>query len=307
MEPKASRSRFAAAHADARVSAILVTYHTGEALELSLRSLFAEPLVDEVVIVDNGNPKDVATALRALQADRRDVHLIQGQGNVGFARGCNIGAEASRAAHLLFINPDAVIQRGAVERMVAAGADRTGPWIVGGRLVDEKGREQRGARRELLTPWRAFVGLVGLGALEKLTPLFRDVHRERDPLPDHAVEMPVVSGALMLMPRHGFEALGGFDEGYFLHVEDIDICRRVGDAGGAVVFEPGAQALHFGSTSKASWIKVEGHKARGLARYFVKFSRSPLERMMVTVFSPFLGFALMVRGLMRAVLGRKRG
>jgi GT2 family glycosyltransferase len=307
MEPKATRSRSATAVVTPRVSAVVVTYHTGEALELCLRSLFAEPGLDEIVIVDNGNPKDVALALRALQADRRDVRLIQGQGNVGFSRGCNVGAEAARGEYLLFINPDAVIRRGAVDRMVVTGGACPGPWIIGGRLVDEKGREQRGARRELLTPWRAFVGLTGLGVLERIAPIFRDVHRERDPLPEGAVEMPVVSGALMLMRRADFEAIGGFDEGYFLHVEDIDICRRVGEAGGVVIFEPGAEALHFGSTSKASWIKVEGHKARGLARYFSKFSRSPLERVGVALFAPFIGLALMGRGLMRALLGAKRG
>jgi hypothetical protein len=286
----------------ARVSAIVVTYFTGDSLELCLRSLFAEPWIDEVVLVDNGNPADVSSSLRALRADRRDVTLIQGQGNVGFARACNMGAEAATGRYLLFVNPDAVLQRGAAERLVAAGRKARSPWIVGGRLVDKRGREQRGARRELLTPWTAIVGVLGLGGLEKLSPIFRDVHRERDPKPDAAVPMPVVSGALMLTPKADFQSVGGFDEGYFLHVEDIDICRRVGEAGGAVLFEPTAEALHFGATSKTSWIKVESHKARGLARYFTKFARSPGERFVVSLLTPFIGMLLVARGVVKSVL-----
>lgn len=301
MEPKASRSRSPATDVDGRVSAIVVTYHTGEPLELCLRSLFAEPWIDEVVLVDNGNPPDVASALRALRADRRDVTLIQGQGNVGFARACNLGADVANGRYLMFCNPDAVLQRGAAERLVAAGRKARSPWIVGGRLVDKRGREQRGARRELLTPWTAIVGLLGLGGLEKLSPLFRDVHRERDPKPDSVVPMPVVSGALMLTPRADFQSIGGFDEGYFLHVEDIDICRRVGEAGGAVLFEPTAEALHFGATSRTSWIKVESHKARGLARYFTKFAKSPGERLTVALLSPFIGMMLVARGVVRSL------
>jgi hypothetical protein len=308
MEPKAQRSRTADAAAALRVSAIVVTYNTGDCLELCLRSLFSEPWVDEIILVDNGNPAPVSSSLRALQADRRDVTLVQGHGNVGFARGCNLGAELASGAHLLFINPDAVLQRGSAERMVEAGRRARRPWIVGGRLVDKRGREQRGARRELLTPWTALVGMLGLGGLEKIMPVFRDVHRERDPKPDTVVPIPVVSGALMMMPRADFAAIGGFDEGYFLHVEDIDICRRVGEAGGAVLFEPGAEALHFGGTSSpsaASVLKVEEHKARGLVYYFDKFARSPGEKAMVKVLAPGVRALLMVRGLFRAVLRRR--
>lgn len=304
MEPKAQRSRTADAAASPRVSAIVVTYHTGDCLELCLRSLFSEPWVDEVILVDNGNPAPVSSSLRALQADRRDVTLIQGQGNVGFARACNLGAEVARGSHLLFVNPDAVLQRGAAERLVEASRRARHPCIVGGRLVDKRGREQRGGRRELLTPWTAMVGMLGLGGLERLSPVFRDVHRERDPRPDSVVAMPVVSGALMMIPRADFAAIGGFDEGYFLHVEDIDICRRVGEAGGAVLFEPLAEALHFGGTSGANWAKVESHKARGLIYYFEKFAASPAERTMVRLLSPAIGGLLLVRGFFRSLLRR---
>lgn len=288
-----------------RVSAVVVTYHTGQPLELCLRSLFAEPWVDEVVVVDNGNPPDVSSSLRALQADRRDVVLIQGHGNVGFSRGCNLGAAAARGAYLLFVNPDVVLHRGAVERMVQAGQGAPSPWIVGGRLLDRKGKEQRGARRELLTPWRAFVGATGLSVFERVLPVFRDVHRERDPKPAAVVPIPVISGALMLTPKEDFDTLRGFDEAYFLHVEDIDICRRATEAGGAVLFQPGAEALHFGSTSRTSWTFVEGHKARGMGLYFRKFAKSPWERLGVSLLTPLIGAGLFVRGLVRGLISRR--
>lgn len=306
MEPKATRSRTAETAPPVRVSVVVVSYFTGDSFEFCLRSLFSEPWIDEVIIVDNGNPPAVQSSLRALQADRRDVTLVQGHGNVGFARACNMGADLARGRHLLFVNPDAVLQRGAAEKMVEAGRKARSPWLVGGRLVDKKGREQRGARREVLTPWRALVGMTGLSAFEKVAPVFRDVHRERDPKPDQVVAMPVVSGALMLMPAADFRAIGGFDEGYFLHVEDIDLCRRIGEAGGAVLFEPGAEALHFGSTSKASWAKVEGHKARGLVRYFNKFAASPGERFFIALLTPLIATAVMVRGFLRSLLRFRR-
>ena len=109
-----------------------------------------------------------------------------------------------------------------------------------------------------------------------------------------------------MMPRADFASVGGFDEGYFLHVEDIDICRRVGEAGGAVLFDPGAEALHFGATSKANWAKVESHKARGLVRYFEKFATSPGERLVVKVLAPCIGALIMVRGFARSLFRFRR-
>jgi GT2 family glycosyltransferase len=300
MEPKATRSKTATVGAGARVSAIVVTFHTGESLELCLRSLFAEPWVDEVILVDNGNPVDVSSSFRALQADRRDVLLIQGHGNVGFARACNMGASEASGRLLLFVNPDAVLQRGAAEHMAQAGRKARSPWIVGGKLVDKDGREQRASRRNLLTPWTAVGEAIGLGSLGAAR-----LPRAKGDNGPTVAPVPVVSGAFMMTPKADFDSIGGFDEGYFLHVEDIDICRRVGEAGGAVLFEPAAEALHFGSTSKTSWLKVERHKARGFARYFRKFARTPGERVLAAVVSPWFGFALFVRGCLRAAMRRK--
>ena len=82
--------------------------------------------------------------------------------------------------------------------------------------------------------------------------------------------MPTISGACFAMRRRDFDALGGFDEGYFLHVEDIDLCWRARRAGGQVLFQPKAQVVHLGHTSLEHPVKVEFHKGVGLTRYFIK-------------------------------------
>lgn len=79
--------------------------------------------------------------------------------------------------------------------------------------------------------------------------------------------------SLMLISRDSFERLGGFDEGYFLHVEDLDICRRAEAEGGTVIYTPLASALHHGATSDAPALAVERHKGAGLSRYFRKLPR----------------------------------
>lgn len=262
------------------VSAIVVTYHSGPPLKECLYALCVNKEISEIIIVNNGNDPDVVDWLNAFGCpqDGRRYDVITGQGNIGFGAGLNMGVRAAKGECLLIINPDAVLRAGSLPHLETARQCGKSPCLVGGKLYYQDGREQRGGRRELLTLRRAFISFSGLSRLEKRFPRFRDLHREHDPEPIGPVPMPVISGALCYISKQDFETLGGFDEGYFLHVEDIDLCRRVGAHGGQVIYTPDAGALHYGSTSKTSKSLVEWHKAKGLSYYFRKYARSPVER-----------------------------
>src|SRR5262245_5450663 len=102
------------------VSAIVVTYFTGPLLSRCLATAEADPAIDEIILVDNGNPPEVAAALKEWAAERPGRKLLQGHGNVGFGRGCNLGATAARGAYVLFLNPDAVLHADAAGALVEA-------------------------------------------------------------------------------------------------------------------------------------------------------------------------------------------
>ena len=225
----------------------------------------------------------------AAASDHR-VRIIRGHGNVGFATACNLGAAQARADVLAFVNPDVTLASDAISKLTEALVAAPPPAIVGGDLRDLSGRTERGVRRERLTLWRAFVTFTGLSRLERLSPALRDFNRHRDPLPSSPIHTSAVSGALLCIRRADLTALGGFDEGYFLHVEDIDLCRRAEEAGWPVLFVPGPHGVHAGATSAAPASEIARHKARGFARYFRKFARSPIER----VLGASVGAALLV-------------
>jgi len=302
-------SPFVTPPAAVRVSAIVVTYHTGPSLWECLEGVAADPAVGEVVVVNNGNPELQEKRLRAFVEEHADKFvLLHGHGNVGFAKACNLGAQKARGAYLLFLNPDAVLQPGSVDALIDAGRSRSGIWLSGGRLLDVFGKEQRGARRGKLTIWNAASSFSGLSGL--LTRFggerFKDVHWDKEPLPAEPVVLPTVSGALMLTPAAHFKQIGGFDESYFLHVEDIDLCRRIGEEGGSVVFTPLAAVKHYGSTSKVSRLWVEWQKGKGLDLYFRKFASTPLEHALAFVFSPIIRAALMARILVMSIQINRR-
>jgi N-acetylglucosaminyl-diphospho-decaprenol L-rhamnosyltransferase len=273
-------------------SVVVVSFHTGPALPDCVDSVLSQAGLVELIVVDNGNPEEARSWLASRAAADPRLKLITGHGNVGFAAGCNRGVAASRGGLILLLNPDCVIEPGTLVRGQALLAGRPEVALVGGRLLNPDGSDQRGGRRHLLTPGSAIVEALRLDLLG-LTRVNR--HEER--LPDGPVAVDCISGAFMLMPRRAYEAVGGMDEGYFLHVEDADFCLRVRRAGGIVLFDPDLRVRHRRGTSRSSVIRVEWHKARGFIRYFHKhFHNSPWLPIL-----PLMDVLVLMRFALRAV------
>lgn len=270
------------------VGVVIVSYRTGPTLSACLDALARVAGLDEIILVDNGNARAETRALDMFAAADKRVRLLRGQGNVGFAKGCNMGAAAAESDTLVFANPDVILEPDALVRLEAALAAAGAPAVLGGDLRDGAGRPERGSRRERLTLWRAFVAYSGLSRLERAAPVFRDFNRHGDPMPAAPVRVGAISGALLAMRRADFEEIGGFDAGYFVHVEDLDLCRRAEERGWPVVFAPGPHGRHVRSTSEVAPQVVARHKADGMARYFSKFARGPVDRALAQAAGGFL-------------------
>ena len=283
-------------------SVVMVVYRTGPALRGSLERVLADARVDEFVVVDNGSTPEEAGWIDAVVARDPRVTLLRGQGNVGFARGANMGAGAAHGRRVAFLNPDAFLGEACLPALAQALEGCEGPCLAGARVLDEDGAEQRGARRGEVTPVTTLLSLTRLSSL----PVFRrfEVHHEADTLPDAPLPVPTVSGACFAMRRADFEALGGFDTGFFLHVEDVDLCWRVRRAGGQVLFAPAAEVTHLGSTSRTHPVRVEFHKGVGLARYFRKRADTPGRRVLAVALTPAIIGVSLLRPLLRRVRGR---
>lgn len=256
------------AHRSAAV--VMVSFHTGPALWAALGSALAEPDCARLVLVDNGNDAETLSRLRRMAAAEPRLHLVTGQGNVGFATACNLGAAAAGgdADTIVFMNPDCELPAGALHHLRQALAADPAAWIAAPLLVDETGAVQAGTPRNALTP-ASIIG-QGLGLHRLLPAAFPPLNRHREAMGDAPFAVPACSGALFAIRRDRFAAIGGFDEGFFLHVEDLDLCRRVTAAGGRILCLPALRVLHHGATSRAAAAVVEGHKTAGFARYLTR-------------------------------------
>jgi len=250
-----------------RVAAVVVNYHTGPLLGDCLRRLLRCAELAELVLVDNGSvPGEIDTLLAELD-DRRILRLDL-PNNPGFAVGCNRGARACSSPWLLIVNPDCLVEPDTLERLgrVASGHERLG--VLGALLVDGQGRPDPASLRRDPLPGRAIASALGLDRFDAIdgVPL---------PIPFGQIEPmqgDAVSGALMLVRREAWNAARGFDEGYFMHAEDLDLCRRVRELGWQVWCAPAVHVVHVkGVSSRSHPLRVELYKHRGLLRYFDKF------------------------------------
>jgi GT2 family glycosyltransferase len=220
------------------ISVVIVSYNT-RAQTLACINSIAEfsAQAPELIVVDNASADGTADAVReAFPA----VKVIAESENHGFARGCNIGARAGSGDLLAFVNSDCRFESDVLGRLAQVLVEFPGAAIAVPRLVDEHGRVQRNV---------AALPTLGSVAMEYL------VGRIRDPYDLETLDRPVpvaaCSGAALLIRRSDFDAVGGWDERYFMYVEDVELSYRMHERGRAIVYVPDAVLFHAEGGSSA--------------------------------------------------------
>jgi len=245
----------------AAIAAVVVTYRSGATIDECLARLRAAADVAEIRVVDNDSDDDTLAIVQRHAVEDARVHFIANPDNPGFATACNQGAIDSRAPWLVFINPDLMVEVDTLSRLRERALALDAPALLGVEQVDEQGRPD-GAVRRRDPDFAAMLRSPRGGAQLAVAA---DPTRSLQPV-------AAISGALMLMPRSLFDRLGGWDAGYRLHAEDLDLCRRARQAGAVVAVANDLRVLHLrGVSSRSRPFFVEWHKHRGLWRYFRKF------------------------------------
>ena len=224
---------------------VIVNWNSGPQLSDCLRSIGTALTpafrLDQVVVVDNASTDG---SDRVDQVDGVPCTVVRNAVNRGFAAACNQGAAVSPAEYLLFLNPDTRLQADSlavpIAHLESSGGARVG--ICGIQLVDDDGEVMRSCAR-LPTPG-ALVA-AGLG-LDRLAPRWFPGHFMIEWPHDTDAEIPQVIGAFFLVRRAVFEALGGFDERFFVYYEEVDFTLRAAQAGWATLYCTHARAFHKG-------------------------------------------------------------
>jgi N-acetylglucosaminyl-diphospho-decaprenol L-rhamnosyltransferase len=278
-----------------RVAAVVVNFNARDHLVECVRSLHKAG-VDEIVVADNDS-RDGSVA-----AVEHEARVVQTGGNLGFGRAANRGATAAEDAdYLLVCNPDLTVDPDAVD-LLADVLDRDPRTaVVGPRIVDPDGTTYPSPRvfpGLLDAVGHAFLGYVA--PRNRFTRRYRllDVDRDRP-----AADVDWVSGSCFLVRRRAWDALGGFDEGYFMYAEDVDLCWRARRAGWRVAFEPAARVVHVQgvSTARHPYRMILEHH-RSLFRFSSRTTRGP-QRLLLPVVAVGLALRTVVAWAHRLLSG----
>jgi len=264
------------------ISVVIVAADSGDDLSACVEAVLACGDALEILISDNASTDGSVAAVAARFAGDARVHVLHNDANLGFGTGCNRAAATARGDLLLFLNPDCQVERDTLVRLRECLANDPAIGLLGVRIVGSDGKAEPASRRRDPLLRRALMTLSGLAHLEQRWPALAGTHLPADVDAAEPETVEAVSGALMLLPRAVFERLGGFDERYFLHCEDLDLCRRVRDAGLRAACANRITVVHRkGTSGRRRPFFVARHKHRGMWRWFTKFdpvARNPLLR-----------------------------
>ena len=232
------------------VDVVIVSYNSRDELRACVEPLARLENV-RAIVVDNASQDGSLASI----ADLR-VEAIPLETNAGFAHGCNRGLRAGDARYVLFLNPDAVIEQDGLASLIAELDRNPAAGAVAPRIVHADDTIDYSIRRfpRLRSTYAQALFLHRVFPKATWTD---EVVREPGAYAERS-SPDWVSGACILARRSLLEELGGFDEGFFMYCEDIDLCRRIRDAGYDIVFEPSAQIVHEGGASapRASMLPI---------------------------------------------------
>lgn len=251
------------------LSIIIVSWNTKDMTLQTVGSVLSETSIPlEVIVVDNASQDGSAEALRTIYPH---ITVIDAGKNGGFSFANNIGLSRATGDVLMFLNSDTIVAPGVLARMAAFLAEHPVVGLVGPRLTWPDGRFQAASFRNLPDIRSSFFYVLGLEWLN--VRLGGKPYKDAgDPAVSRTAE--ALSGAAIMFRRSVYEKIGGLDERFFMYGEDLDFCKRAGDAGWGIWYLAEARIIHFGGESskrrkfgaladfhRASWLYYEKHFA----------------------------------------------
>lgn len=251
-----------------KLSIVIICWNDLRVIRECLHSIYRRThRIDfEVLISDNGS---IDGSLEFIRKNYPEARILENRANLGFARGNNAGIHASVGEYILILNPDTIIHDHALDRLVQYADEHPEAGAFGCKVLNPDGSYQTSARL-FPTVRRYWVSALGLKKLANVSRFF--IYEEYPHWRGETErEVDWQSGCCVMFRGDLLKSLGGFDEQFFYHFEEVDLCRRVWNAGFAIRFTPEAVITHLGGQSVSRFpIRFEIEKHRSRYRYFYK-------------------------------------
>jgi len=271
------------------IAVVICSYRSRQEVAEALRSCSASGLSDsQITVVDNGSDDGTADLVGE---QFPSVRLLRLKDNLGFAAANNLAASELPGQALLLLNPDALLVGEAAQAMLGALAEDPRRGAISPRIDRPDGSLDAACRRTFPSPLIAFWRLAGLSRLRPGSSRFGAYNLTNLPV-DQPTEVDSGSGACLLIRRAIWDALGGFDTGFFMYGEDLDLCWRIHQLGYTVWYEPSARVVHRkGRSSRQEALPMLVAFHRSMWRFY----RIHYLRGRNALWSPLVGLGILLR------------
>ena len=252
-----------------KLSIVIVCWNDLKVIHDCLRSIYAytHAIEFEVIVSDNGSTDGSVDFIRQ---NYPQVLVTENRANLGFSKGNNVGIRRSRGEYVLILNPDTIIHDGALDRWIQFADRHPEAGGFGCRVLNPDGSYQ-GSPRPFPTIWRDLLAALYLRPLAYVSGIFiSDTYIGWQGDSERLIDWQ--SGCCVMFRGDLIRRMGGFDEQFFYHYEEVDLCRRVWQAGYPIIYTPEASITHLGGQSVNRFpIKFELERHRNRYRYFYKY------------------------------------
>jgi len=278
-----------------KATVAIVNYNTKDFLDKCLNSIykFGSKYDIDVIVVDN-NSND--GSVRMVRNNYPDVKLITNSENIGYTAAANKAIKATNSDFIMLLNTDTEVFRGSIDKIIEYLENNPDVGVVGPKTIDSLGNVHLSCRRFPSFKEAAMHVLIGIfWSKNPYTRKYKMIDFDHD----KEVKIDWVSGACMALRRKALKEVGLFDERYYMYVEDLDICKRMWQAGWEVRYFPKAIVLHhIGGSTKGAGIELFYQQQKSVFRYFLKNYGNTWR----IIFSPLLAIALGFRILIFSII-----
>jgi len=254
------------------VVVIVVNYNSGHWLEACVNSVLASDYPLQLYIVDNASTDQSLDKCKSFLQKFDNLQVIENQNNLGFAKANNLILNTIQADYYVLLNPDCMVQKQTIGYLVGMMQQDNQVGLAGANILNEDGSAQKTSKRNFPTPENSFFRVLGLSRWFSKKSKYADFDIGQSPGTQDKEFVEAISGAFMVVSADALNQVGGLDEGYFMHCEDLDWCKRVWSHGLKVAFYPGASVVHGkGKSSQSNPYRVNWYLHKGMLRFYKKF------------------------------------
>ena len=270
---------------------VIVNWNGVRFLEPLLRSI-RDSKPAAIIVIDNASTDGSLEYLR----QQKGIKIIENQKNIGFGRAANQGIESSNTPHILLLNVDTEAMPGSIEKLEDFLNRNEEFSIVAPQLIFPDGSLQSSCRKfPTVLNYSLF-----LSFLDRLIPTGYRISKSKHEQPMH-VDQPM--GAVLMIRKSALDAVGNFDPQFSLYMEEVDLCKRMKEAGWQIFYLPEAKFIHHaGGSTGQDWERSQSLYFQNVMRYFQKhFGVSTVRKLRIALVP-----ALLFRSLVLLLIGRFR-